>query len=172
VNTYNSPTGGFITRKEATVSKFDFLQDYINGLSDTKRGGYILKPGKSESEIRQLEVEVGITIPTELEEFYAFSYGARLNEYKILTVSEIIEQLYELRQTYGDAWKESVFPFAYLMGVGDLIAFDLEKLNADGMSIVDCFHELSPGQWNVICFGLRTWLERMTSSDFQPFWLQ
>ncbi len=158
--------------EEAAVSKFDFLQEYVNSLPATKRGSYILNPGKSESQIRQMEIEVGITIPAELKQFYAFSHGARLDEYKILTVPEIVEQLAELPQTYGDFWKESIFPFAYLMGVGDLVAFDVEKLSADGLSIIDCFHELPPEQWNVICFGLKTWLESMISSDFQPFWLK
>ncbi len=168
----NSSVNSFITRKENAVSRFDFLQDYINAISAAKRDDYTLNPGKSESRIRQMEIEVGITIPAELKQFYAFSYGARLDEYKILTIPEIVEQLAELRQTYGDLWKESIFPFAYLMGVGDFVAFDLEKLSVDGLSIIDCFHELPPDRWNVICFGLRTWLERMIGSNFQPFWLK
>jgi hypothetical protein len=154
------------------VSKFDFLQDYVNSIPATKRGIYTLNPGESESQIRRMEIEAGITIPAELKQFYVFSYGARLDEYKILTIPEIVEQLAELRQTYEDFWKESIFPFAYLMGVGDLVAFDLEKPSVGGLSIIDCFHELPPDRWNGICFGLRTWLERMISSDFQPFWLK
>lgn len=64
-------------------------------------------------------------------------------------------------------------PFAYVRGVGDVVAFDLDKRNVHGLTlVVDCFHELSPSQWEGICFGLRTWLQGMARNGFQPFWLQ
>ena len=60
---------------------------------------------------------------------------------------------------------------AYLIGVGDFVAFDLENATNDGLLILDCFHELSPENWEGICFGLKTWLEKMVQNQFRPFWL-
>jgi hypothetical protein len=154
------------------MSKFDFLSIYIKNLPDDERNSYLLRAGKSETEIGQLEAEAGIVVPNELREFYKFSYGAELNEYKILTISEIAEFLPELHWTYEDSWRESIFPFAYLVGVGDFIAFDVEQQNAAGLLILDCFHELSPEEWNGICFGLKNWMMKLAENNFVPFWLE
>lgn len=65
----------------------------------------------------------------------------------ILTPGEIKSLLGEMRQPYKQDWNESLVPFAYVRGVGDVIAFDLDQRNAHGLAlVVDGFHELSPPQ--------------------------
>jgi hypothetical protein len=133
---------------------------------------YRLQKGKNSVELEQLEVETGLRIPKELKEFYEFSYGALLNEYEMLTMPGIASLLPELRATYEAAWKKSILPFAYVRGVGDVVAFDLNQTNeTGGLLILDGFHELPPADWEGICYGLKTWLFKMVENHFRPFWL-
>lgn len=155
---------------------FDFLKDYIVGLSEQDRGdpylGYMLHSGKSEAEIHKLELEKELWLPNELREFYKFSYGALLGEYKILTISEIASLLSEMHHTYEEDWIDSILPFAYVRGIGDVVAFNLEDQDKDGfLSVLDGFHELPPDQWKSVCYGLRTWLIKMVDNRFSPFWM-
>lgn len=159
------------------MEAFDFLKEYVEGLPEQERNdrhlGYALSPGRSESEIRKLEQEVGFLVPSELREFYRFSYGALLGEYKILTIAEIASLLPEMRHTYEEYWNDSVLPFVYVRGVGDVIAFDLGKIDKDGsLSVLDGFHEVPPGQWELVCYGLKTWLIKMADNHFEPFWME
>jgi len=155
------------------MSNFDFLRAYIDSLSADRKGDYryALRSGRDESEIRQLEMEAGIAVPEDLAEFYHFSYGADLGSYKILTLSEIATLVVELRETNAGYWRDSILPFAYVIDVGDSVAFDLEQSSKDGLLILDCFHELPPAEWKGICFGLKSWLVQMAENDFEPFWL-
>jgi hypothetical protein len=159
------------------MKKFDFLKTYIAELPEEERNdhyfGYILREGKSEAEITRLELETKISVPGELKEFYEFSYGALLGEYEMLTISEIASILPDIRPTYEKYWKDSILPFAYVRGVGDVVAFDLNESNEDGLLLIlDGFHEFPPAQWKGICYGLRTWLVKMTENRFHPFWLR
>jgi hypothetical protein len=175
------------------VSKFDFLTAYIERLPDSnafellktctsagdrehykwKNGyKYALRPGMGETELRLLEAEAGVVVPEELREFYMFSYGADLGDHRILTIPEITTLISELQGVYKDLWRDSILPFAYVMDLGNFIAFDLGQASStQGLPILDCFHELSPEEWKVICFGLKNWLVQMVENDFQPFWL-
>jgi hypothetical protein len=110
-------------------------------------------------------------VPEGLREFYRFSYGAYIGEYKILTISEIADLTLSLRYRYEDEWTDHILPFAYVMGVGDFIAFDLERCGPGGLLVLDCFHELSATEWKGICFGLKNWLVQMVKNDFESFWL-
>ena len=133
----------------------------------------MLRKGKDKLKVSQVELQVGVSVPEELKEFYEFSYGAELGEYKILTVSEIANLLSELRSRYGESWVNTVLPFAYVKGVGDIVAFDLARSDEIGhFLLVDGFHEMNPNQWKGICFGLRKWLVKMTESKFESFWLK
>ncbi len=159
------------------MNGFNFLKEYVERLPEEERHdpylGFALRKGKDRPEVSQVELEVGISVPEELKEFYEFSYGAELGEYKILTVSEIANLLAELRSSYEESWTNTVLPFAYVRGVGDMVAFDLARSDEiEHFLVVDGFHELSPSQWKGICFGLRTWLVKMTESKFEPFWLK
>lgn len=158
------------------MREFNFLNTFIEHLSFQERFdpwlGYSLDPGRSRAEIVKQASEAGITIPNELGEFYEYSYGAMLGEYHLLTIPEITDLITRLKNVYEENWKESILPFAYVQGVGDVVAFDLAKLNDERTALVlDGFHELPPARWEGICYGLRVWLEEMTKSGFQPFWL-
>jgi hypothetical protein len=156
------------------MSEFDFLKAYIDKLPKQERNDYFLRPSIGEAEIRQIESETGVVVPIELREFYRFSYGAKLSEYKILTISEIAELLSKLRKTLPKDFymKDSILPFAYLVGVGDIVAFDLEQSSADGLLILDGFVEFLPDKWEGVCFGLKIWLAKMVENRFHPFWLK
>ncbi len=155
------------------MSEFDFLRKYIDDLPDSEKYGYeyALRLGKDESEITALETKAGIEVPDELREFYKFSYGADLGDYKLLTIPEILERLSELREIYSDSWRDSILPFACVIDTGDSIAFDLGQSNTDGLLILDCFHEFPPEQWEGICYGFRNWLIQMVKNEMEPFWL-
>jgi hypothetical protein len=159
------------------MSEFSFLKVYVEQLPEEERNdpylGFALREGKSILEVSQIESQVGISVPKELKSFYEFSYGAEMGEYKILTISEIANLLSELRSRYGESWANTVFPFAYVKGVGDIVAFDVARADEMGhFLLVDGFHEVNPSQWKGICFGLRNWLAKMTESKFESFWLK
>lgn len=153
------------------MQDYDFLKRYIESTPDAHKGEYRLNRGINEEEIRLLQRNADLAIPNELREFYEFSYGALLNEYRILTIPEIIQTISRIRTIYVGTYKTSTIPFAYLVGVGDWIAFDTKKSNKDGLLIIDCFHEVPPDKWKGICFGLRIWLRKMVNNNFRPFWL-
>jgi hypothetical protein len=158
------------------MSEFNFLKQYIEQLPEEERNdaflGYKLGKGKNSLEISQIESQLGLSVPEELKKFYEFSYGAELSEYKILTIGEIANLISELRSEYEESWNGTVLPFAYVKGVGDIVAFDLANSDEMGQLLtVDGFHEINPKQWKGICFGLRNWLVKMTDSKFEPFWL-
>jgi hypothetical protein len=166
-----------IVEKSAGMSKFSFLKEYIEQLpkeeQDDHHLGFALREGKDKFEVSQVESQVQVSLPEELKQFYKFSYGADLGEYKILTIHEIVNLLSELRSTYGESWITTVLPFGYVKGVGDIVAFDLANSDEAGhLAVIDGFHELYPDQWKRVCFGLRTWLVKMTESKFEPFWLK
>jgi SMI1 / KNR4 family (SUKH-1) len=159
------------------MSEFNFLKQYIERLSEEERNdpflGYKLGKGKPGLEVSQVESRLGVSVAEELKEFYEFSYGAELGEYKILSISEIANLISELHSRYEDNWKDTVLPFAYVKGVSDIVAFDLANSNEMGQILmVDGFHEMDPQQWKGICFGLRNWLIKMTENKFEPFWLK
>ncbi len=158
------------------MSSFNFLKEYLERLPEEERNdpylGFALRKGKDRAEVNQVELEVGVSVPEELKEFYEFSYGAELGEYQILTISEIANLLAQLHSRYEESWTNTVLPFAYVRGVGDVVALDLTR--SDEMKhflVVDGFHEVNPSQWKSICFGLREWLVKMTENKFEPFWL-
>ena len=153
------------------MNKFHFIQEYIQSLPSLKQVEYRLNRGISEEEIRLLQRDAGFEIPDELREFYQFSYGALLDEYKILDIPEISQFMARIKTVYGDVYNSNIIPFAYLRGVGDLISFNTNGSNEDGLLIIDCFHELPPNEWKEIGFGLKNWLMEMVNNDFRPFWI-
>jgi hypothetical protein len=155
---------------DTTVNIFEFLRSCCTSIAAARKCTCVFAPGLNLVEITQIEQKTGLTIPNELREFYQFSYGALLCEYKILTIPEIASLLLEIREVYGPSEK-SMLPFAYLMGVGDFVAFDLTREEEGKNLILDGFHELPPDEWQGICFGLTIWLERLAQNQFEPFWL-
>ncbi len=157
-------------------NKFSFLEKHINELPEKIRNAsefpYLLNSGKNEAELTALMMKLGISIPDELKEFYYFSYGAQFAEYKILTLDEIKFLLLELPKVYDENWQYSILPFAEVSGVGDIVAFDIQKSNGHGLAVLDGFHELPPPKWKIINFGLASWLQNMVENNFKPFWLE
>jgi hypothetical protein len=157
----------------ADVTDFSFLRDYIHALPDETRNHpeypFGLRTGISEPMIHQAEAGAGITIPSELKQFYRFSYGAMLGEYELLVIPQIKEVLTWLSSD-REFWRDSLLPFARVIDTGDLIAFDLDVSNNNGLQVLDGFHEFAPTEWKGICFGLKTWLLKMVNNDFRPFW--
>ena len=152
---------------------FDFLRIYVESKIDDKQNDYryALNPGRDRAKVRRMEVGAGFTVPDELCDFYAFSYGANFGPYAILTISQIAAFVSECRKVYQDLWMDTILPFAFVTDTGDFAAFDLAEPGKGGLLILDCFHELPPAKWKGVCFGLRNWLVQMAKNDFDPFWL-
>ncbi len=164
------------------MADYNFLKAYIDGIPEPERvhlahghivHGYVLEKGKEIAEIDQLVQDAGVVIPDELRQFYYFSYGALLGEYEILSIPKIVELVHQMRSTYENDWRDSILPFAYLRGVGDVAALDLGKKNDEGAHLIlDGFHEQAPSEWKEVCFGFRTWLQKMVNNHFHPFWFE
>jgi len=153
------------------MSKYEFLLSCCNELDPADYWDCQFAPALSFEEIDNLEARSGITVPAELKDFYQFSYGARLCEYKILTLDEIADTLKELIEVYGVYNRSSLLPFASVLGVGDYVALDLALAQDGELMVVDGFHELGPDEWENICYGLVNWLTKLAKNKFQPFWL-
>jgi hypothetical protein len=152
------------------MNGYTFLKAHIDALPRRKSHQYSLDPAISEAEIGEHEKRTGVIVPDELREFYQLSYGARLSDYKVLTIPEIVERRSLI--PWQSQPRRSILPFAYLIGVGDFIAFDLERTSSSGLQVLDGFVEHPAEQWLPICYGLKTWLPGMIETNFEPFWLR
>ncbi len=153
------------------MNQYKFLRDYVSQLSDEEKSSYRLRSGAAHSSLNEQTETAPFKLPEELLAFYSFSNGAKLDDYEILTIPQIVNALEELRETYGEAWNESIIPFARVSGVGDWIAFNTADISKDGLAILDGFHEVPPVEWEKICTGLISWLKQMCNNNFRPFWL-
>lgn len=154
-----------------------FLKQYGESLSDVvgadlKGRDYYLKPGVDRRYLSAVQLDEEILIPDELLSLYEFTYGAKLGEYILLTIPEIVNLMSELRDTYSEQWLEGILPVFYVQGVGDTIAMNTRQVDNRGLiQILDGFHELPPPQWQGIGYGLRFWLLNMVRNHFRPYWL-
>ena len=151
---------------------FGFLIEYVENLQAEKRQEITLYDGINMRSMKNLEKDLGFVIPNELKSLYKISYGAIFDEFKILRIPEIDELIKEIKITYQETYRNTIIPFAYLVGVGDFISLD-STVEKDGkLLILDCFHELPANEWSPICYGLDTWVKKIIDNDFQPFWLK
>ena len=159
------------------MREYEFISAYIEGLPGSVRYNpdypYALREGLGVNKVRPLAQASNMLIPSELKDFYVFSYGASLGEYSILTVNEIASLTREMEATYEEAWIDTMLPFAYVRDLGNAIVFDLSEKDSRGRySIKDAFHEWDPPQWKRICYGMKVWLCEMVQNDFRQFWLE
>ena len=153
---------------------FGFLSDAVHeGPSQSGEGQPAAQLRKSRAirEVQRDAESAHLVLPPELEALLAFTDGADLGDYRILTVREVREAIVLLRQTYGTDWREELIPFALLMGVGDYVLIDPSDAGAEGPAIIDGFHEQSPREWKVIRHGLLSWLMELSQHGFEPYWL-
>jgi SMI1 / KNR4 family (SUKH-1) len=153
------------------MNRYTFLGEFVKEVAPIDPTRFQLENGITKKELDSLQNRIALNIPEELREFYQFSYGAKLDEYRILKLPDIRTFISRAKVTYNGSWKDTIIPFAYLVGVGDFMSFDLEESNTGGFLIRDCFHELNPQQWGGVCHGLEQWLRKMINSNFKPFWL-
>jgi hypothetical protein len=153
------------------MKKYKFLEKYISTLPREKKVDYSLEAPIHEEDLSHLESKYRLELPNELKELFRISYTPKLDEYQILTIPDIANTLVELENIYEELWDDSFLPFAYVIGVGDYVAFNLSKEDETGIAIVDCFHELPPSEWKEICFGLENWLLKMVETHFRPYWM-
>jgi hypothetical protein len=154
------------------MRKYEFMESYISSLTAEETRDYKLRDGIGSREMKEKEENLGIKIPVDLKGFYEFSYGAVLDEFQILTISEINDTLNHLADIYKETWEDKFLPFIYYLGVGDYVSFDLSKSEDGKLLLMDCFHEWRVDEWQPICYGLDTWLTKMIESKFHPFWLK
>jgi hypothetical protein len=164
------------------MSNFEFIRTYIDAIPPSSRvdldhgalvSEYALNPGLDIVEIDKKHQQFPHELPSELLNFYSFSYGCTLNEHELLRFDQIEKALSTLLDTYGDQWEGRFIPFTYHLGVGDYVLFDLSKVDGEGKNlIVDGFHELPPDQWKPICYGLENWMRSFIQNECEVFWLE
>jgi hypothetical protein len=164
------------------MTSFEFIRSYIDAIPSSGRidqahgavvSEYSLNPGLGSIQIYKKNQQFPSELPSELLDFYSFSYGCTLNEHKLLRIDQIEEALSTLSKTYEDQWAGMFIPFAYHRGVGDYVLFDLSEVNSDSKHlVVDGFHEVPPDQWKPICNGLENWLRAFIQNACEVFWLE
>lgn len=154
------------------MSTFSFLAAYYSELSEEWRNYCSLPEGISEGSLSYLLAKTEIELPPELLALYRYSYTPRFMDYVILTPEGVKERIDALKTVWSDEWNDDYIPFADLLGVGDLVVFDVGEMSEAGPLVRDGFHEFAPKDWEPICYGLREWLFRMAGSNFEPFWLK
>lgn len=132
--------------------------------------------GASDSEIASLIENEASKLPEEYLDLLRHFNGFRLFVYeelsgfKFLGTAEIIEEAKLQKEIYGEDWDESVVIFCQLICDGDFIGF---RFNQDGSySILDCFHEINPNEWQVVSGSLEAFLEKLIVEKGKKFWLE
>ena len=151
-------------------NKFNFLIE-AGKLSSEEYLPYRFYPPISIEEINHFLKSANLEIPGSLKTFYQFSHGAQLSELHIFSFPEIVENIQAHKDTYSPDFRDTLLPFAEILGTGDFFCFDMGKPNEKEYPILDCFHEIGPDEWEEICFGLIPWLKAMIENNFDPYWL-
>lgn len=132
--------------------------------------------GASDIEIASFITHESLNLPDEyldlLRQFNGFSlFGYEdLGGFQFLGTAEIIEENKLEKEIYGEDWDESVVVFCKLICDGDFIGF---RFYHDGSySILDCFHEASPNEWQVISVSFGAFLEKLIAEKGKRFWLE
>ena len=144
----------------------------MNKLPSEERESCRFYPPIGNEEINQYLSNYKFNLPANFTQFYLFSHGAILEEFKILNLTEIYNFIREIRETYFPDYINTIIPFAYIMDTGDFFAFDMEKRNEVGYRILDCFHEVGPADWNEICYGFTPWLREFIKNNMSYYWLK
>jgi len=152
------------------VAAYEFLTDYLEKLSKERRSVFHLNEGIQDNEINEMLKKLELILPKDFLIFYQFSYGAVLEELKILNPIEINDFRNELREIHEESIKDSIIPFAFISGTGDFFSFELN--NENEYKILDCFHEFPPNKWVEICNSFRVWLKKFLENDLEPYWLE
>ncbi len=135
-----------------------------------------LNPSAEDGDITTVEKELGILLPSSFKEFLEFCDGAEIYNYKgidgfkIFSTSEILLENKRLADEYQQDWLSDIIVFAECLGEGNYLAFKAQ-LSQKGYSIIDCFHEVNPIEWNVMEENFDIFLDKLIKNEGNKYWL-
>lgn len=133
-----------------------------------------MNPASSIEEIERIECSTGIKLPVDYKQFLKKYNGARIYDYEgidgfaILGCDEIEKANNFARATYEEDWPTHLLVFAKYIGESNYLAFN--TLNQEN-SIVDCFFEEMPDNWDIIAKDFDNFLDRLIDSNGRKYWI-
>lgn len=165
---------------------FEWLPERIEQakiISDEFEQGwkFLLNPPATEAEIRACEMGLGVPLLPSYREFLLRWNGAHLfytNEsllpdgdiwrhggpmFSIQGAHELIAFNQENRLDFTDKEWNSLILFCSYVGGGDSCGLDPQQTTNLEYTVIDCFHELEPAEWQQarIATFFAEWLERL-----------
>jgi hypothetical protein len=131
--------------------------------------------GASQQDIKLRLLDLGVKIPTDYVDFLKSFDGCTLFNYndiggfEFLGTNEILNETNIQSKTYEDDWDNGLTVFCRLIGEGDFICFRDKADN--GYDILDCDHDDSPKNWNVIDHSFNNFLKRLIEEKGRRYWL-
>ena len=141
--------------------------------------GFEWRSPATDTEISKFEKANKIMLPDDYKEFLKTSNGATLFkdiEYGqwgcvLYGLDELIEKSKQVKNAYGDLFKESWLVFAEWLGDGDLFIFDLEKVSNNEKKYLlyggGCD---SPADYRYLR-NFEIWLDRLIVAQGAKYWL-
>jgi len=137
---------------------------------------FMVNPPATISEIKHIEKELGIKLPTSYVEFLQKFNGARMYDYdgldgfELLGTNDLVDINSFLASDYNEDWVDSILIFAKCIGEGNYLGFD-SSVGKSEYCILDCFHEEIPINWEIISESFDQFLEKLIENEGKKYWL-
>lgn len=162
---------------QGTLDRLNSLFETEDGFFDYEGLPVLFRKNKSatQQEISHLISKDHLKVPADYLRFLQATNGCVLYQYQdlggfeFLGTNEIEKENRIQRQTYGQEWDDRLTVFCNVLGDGDFLSFRLRPDN--NYDILDCDHDESPDNWNVISHSFNDFLKGLIDGNGKRFWL-
>ena len=115
-------------------------------------------------------------VPKQYMDLIAYADGMSLFNYdnidglQLLGYREVLEFTRYARNTFEEEWEDNITIFAKIIGEDNYIGF--RKHDDDSYSIIDCYFEESPSEWEMIEEDLDCFLMRYYMGNGKKYWIE
>ena len=140
--------------------------------------GSVLKFNKyfkaSKDELEELQIKLGFILPLEYLDFLSFSNGCimynfnDIDGYYFYNTTEMIKENEYFRKTYFDNNHSDIIVIGFTFGEHDFLG--LKKVSKDEYSVIDCYPDGDPSDWNTISISFDIFVEELIINSGKKFW--
>jgi len=138
---------------------------------------FSMNPPATFEQISAIENKLGKKLPHSFKDFLVEFNGGRIYDFngldglEILRVQDIPEVTDNVKRNYDEDWRSELIVFARYIGEGNYLAFDSADLDDAEYSVVDCFTQESPSDWETISANFDVFVDSLLKTDGNKFWL-
>lgn len=138
---------------------------------------FSMNPPANFEQISAIENTLGRKLPHSFKDFLSEFNGGRiydfngLDGFEILRVQDIPEVTDNVKRNYAEDWRSELIVFAKYIGEGNYLAFDPTDLEDAEYSVVDCFTQELPSDWETVSSNFDVFADSLLKSDGNKFWL-